>query len=78
MFAVWKLIKPLLDVRTVERVEWCETPQDVTKELEKWFSRDQIPKWLGGHCEKTKPDLLIGASVDEKELTKMFAPSSAA
>lgn len=73
--AVWKVIRPLLDARTVNRVQWCEDSGSLLSTLDKWFTRDQIPDWLGGESTATKPDFLCGASSDPDILRERFASS---
>lgn len=66
------MISPLLDARTKERIIWCDTYTVVNTELGRLFDRQQLPVWLGGACDKTKPVLLTGQTLDEKELVNRY------
>lgn len=61
----WNFIKPLLDQRTLNTIEWCSDRGAVTSKLCSWFSIDQIPTWLGGSLD-VPLDLLCGVP-DERE-----------
>lgn len=78
IYHFYKLITPLLNERTIERIVWCDTPQHVTTELDKWFSRDQIPVWLGGNERKTPLDLACGNGESdlEQKLIERYARKS--
>lgn len=72
----WKIIKPILDERTSERVEWCETDHHLPKTLAKYFDPAQIPSWLGGRNTDAPLDILCGiddAQEVEAEMTQKFA-----
>lgn len=76
--AFWKIIKPILDDRTSDRVAWCETHADLPKTLETYFTRDEIPAWLGGTNTAAKLDIYCGLGTDDpatfqQELTTKFA-----
>ncbi len=71
----WNLVRPLLDERTLNTIEWCEHRAAVTDKLGAWFSIDQIPNWLGGTLD-VPLDLLCGvpdAKAAEEELKSKFS-----
>jgi len=79
IYGFWKIIKPILDERTSERVEWCETHDALPKTLEKYFAKEQIPAWLGGSNTESKLEILCGIkNPDEfqQELCDKFAKIS--
>lgn len=50
-FAVWKVISPMLDARTVSRVVWVTSGDELKEHLSPTFGGDVIPKWMGGQAE---------------------------
>lgn len=45
---VWKMLVPLLDERTVNRVVWVKDNSMLTDYLSENFETTQIPDWMGG------------------------------
>lgn len=75
----WQMVRRLLDERTRERIVWCESRGDVTKELCKYFTKSQVPTWLGGESSKYSVDVLSGvqdAKALQEELTSKYTCTS--
>eukprot|EP00775_Hariotina_reticulata_P010356 gene10356-10514_t len=66
--AIWSLIKPLLNPRTLSKIQICQT--NYTKDLLEWVDAENLPEWLGG---KSKGTLLddVGPWSDPEVLRKM-------
>lgn len=60
MKGVWKMIVPLLDTRTVNRVQWHSSDETIRSELDKYFAKSQLPTWLGGDvADEHDPQVLL-------------------
>ncbi len=47
--AIWAIVKPMLDVRTQEKIHVC--PSDYMPELTRWVDPENIPSYLGGKSQ---------------------------
>ena len=69
--AVWALIKPMLNPRTLNKIQICGT--DYASELLEWVDADNLPVWLGG---RSKGTLLDDAGPwSDPEVLRRLAPS---
>lgn len=51
-------MSPLLDARTVSRVFWVSSGDELKKELAPAFDDDTIPIWMGGR-NKTDDEIVL-------------------
>lgn len=76
VISTWNcILKPLFNERTVKKVKWCTERSQVTKELETWFEKDQIPTWLGGDNADIPLELFYPIPDPEayqEELTQLY------
>ncbi|KAI8473261.1 MAG: CRAL-TRIO domain-containing protein, partial [Monoraphidium minutum] len=52
--AVWALIKPMLNPRTLNKIQICQT--NYAADLLEWVDADNLPVWLGGRSKGTLLD----------------------
>lgn len=71
LYAVWRIIAPMLDARTVSRVIWIAPGESVVEQLEA-FDRAELPRWLGGEALDEDVELLNGDVVETSELGGRF------
>lgn len=70
----WKCISPLLDARTVAKVQWLGSGSEIRGVLAKSFVNDNLPQWLGGEAENKPLELYMGVKLDAEECRKsLFA-----
>lgn len=73
IYGTWKLVEPLLDGRTVAKIEWITTGMGLGMELEKYFAKGDIPRWLGGEGDIGEVKLYTGASVNVEEVARTLS-----
>lgn len=73
LLLVWRIIRPLLDERTANRVVWLSDGGELRKEIEESFSKGDVPQWLGGGANDMELELLNGAIVNAESLTGRFS-----
>eukprot|EP00882_Tetradesmus_deserticola_P019017 GHRQ01020459.1.p2 GENE.GHRQ01020459.1~~GHRQ01020459.1.p2 ORF type:complete len:256 (+),score=117.00 GHRQ01020459.1:337-1104(+) len=52
--AIWALVKPLLNPRTLSKIQICQT--NYQKDLLEWVAPENLPEWLGGSSKGTPLD----------------------
>ncbi|WIA29355.1 hypothetical protein OEZ86_011860 [Tetradesmus obliquus] len=52
--AIWGLVKPLLNPRTLSKIQICQT--NYQKDLLEWVAPENLPEWLGGTSKGTLLD----------------------
>eukprot|EP00878_Enallax_costatus_P021465 GHUV01022722.1.p1 GENE.GHUV01022722.1~~GHUV01022722.1.p1 ORF type:complete len:454 (+),score=138.54 GHUV01022722.1:1181-2542(+) len=66
--AIWALVKPLLNPRTLSKIQICQS--NYTKDLLEWIDAENLPEWLGGRSQGTLIDD-IGPWSDPEVLRKL-------
>lgn len=66
--AIWALVKPLLNPRTLSKIQICQS--NYTKDLLEWIDPENLPEWLGGKSQGTLIDD-IGPWSDPEVLRKL-------
>lgn len=71
---MWRVIRPLLDERTANRVRFLSDGASLRAELEGAFTKGQIPSWLRGTAgsEDATLELLNGVRIDTAALAERF------
>lgn len=58
------MIRPLLDTRTIEVVQFLKGPDALTDALTTFFEPKQVPDWLGGSLSLPDVTLVNGIKLD--------------
>ena len=74
LYGIYKIIEPLMDIRTRNRIEFVKSGVGLGQKLETFFGRGSLPKWLGGVREDIGCDLTF-RKVDEAEMRIKFCPN---
>lgn len=70
LHGTWRVIKPLLDARTIAKVVWVTSREEMQFELSKYFEPTNIPRWLGGIGPDGDMTLLTGTEADANEIAR--------
>eukprot|EP00177_Eucheuma_denticulatum_P006955 GFKZ01012648.1.p1 GENE.GFKZ01012648.1~~GFKZ01012648.1.p1 ORF type:complete len:288 (-),score=23.69 GFKZ01012648.1:139-1002(-) len=70
LHGTWRIIKPLLDARTIAKVVWVASAEEIQFELRKYFESSNIPRWLGGDGPDGDMTLLSGSIADADEIAR--------
>lgn len=65
----WKMLAPLLDARTVAKMAWLSSYQQVCDEVHKYFPAEQLPTWVGGRLQGDVIQLSSGQVLSWEETT---------
>lgn len=70
MHGIWNIVKTFLDARTIGKVIWISSKEELVTELQKYFEVQQIPEWLGGKGPQGSLTLYNQGILDPKRIFK--------
>ena len=78
VYGVWRLVKPLLDARTVSHIVFVPSIRELHCHLDASFPKHIRPTWLGGTAQAKPVTLYNGSVLQPDELAMRFKLDSTA